>query len=74
MLYEVITDVWPAEAIAKKPEVKGKTLYDVLYANGAVNKFPLADIDKANAHAIPDYMNDESKALGYYLQKRNNFV
>ncbi|HAF53949.1 MAG TPA: periplasmic nitrate reductase subunit alpha [Thauera sp.] len=64
-----VEDVWPEELIAKKPEYRGKTLYDVLYANGQVNKFPLADIETANAHAIPGYMNDESKELGYYLQK-----
>src|SRR5574337_179776 len=64
-----VEEVWPAELIAKKPEYKGKTLYDVLYANKVVNKFPLADVEAANAHAIPGYMNDESKELGYYLQK-----
>lgn len=64
-----VEDVWPAELIAKKPEYKGKTLYDVLYANGQVNKYPLADVETANAHAWKGYMNDESKELGYYLQK-----
>ncbi len=64
-----VEEVWPADLIAKKPELKGKTLYDVLYANKAVNKFPLADVEAANAHAIPGYMNVESKELGFYLQK-----
>ena len=64
-----VEEVWPADLIAKKPELKGKTLYDVLYANKAVNKFPLADVEAANAHAIPGYMNEESKDLGFYLQK-----
>ena len=64
-----VEEVWPEELLAKKPEYRGKTLYDVLYANGQVNKFPLSDVDKANAHAIPGYMNDESKELGFYLQK-----
>ncbi|MDI6748337.1 MAG: nitrate reductase catalytic subunit NapA [Rhodocyclaceae bacterium] len=64
-------EVWPAELLAKKPEYKGKTLYDVLYANKVVNKFPLADVEKANAHAsgFKGYMNDESKVYGYYVQK-----
>jgi nitrate reductase NapA len=35
-----IEEVWPAELLDKKPEYKGKTLYDVLFANGQVNKFP----------------------------------
>ncbi|MBI1904964.1 MAG: nitrate reductase catalytic subunit NapA [Rhodocyclales bacterium] len=64
-----VEDVWPAELIAKKPELKGKTLYDVLYANGQVNKYPIGDVAKANDHAWTGYMNDESKELGYYLQK-----
>jgi len=64
-----VEDVWPEELIAKKPEYRGKTLYDVLYANGQVDKFPLTDLEKANGHAWAGYMNDESKELGYYLQK-----
>ncbi len=64
-----VEEVWPAELIAKKPEYAGKTLYDVLFANGQVDKFPLEDVEKANGHAWAGYMNDESKALGYYLQK-----
>ncbi|MBS1159434.1 MAG: napA [Proteobacteria bacterium] len=64
-----VEEVWPAELIAKKPELKGKTLFDVLYKNGNVNKFPLADLAKANGHAIKGYSNDESKELGFYLQK-----
>ncbi|OGB45310.1 MAG: nitrate reductase catalytic subunit [Burkholderiales bacterium RIFCSPLOWO2_12_FULL_65_40] len=55
-------EVWPAELLDKNPEYKGKTLYDVLYANGQVNKFPLADLQKG-------FDNDESKELGFYLQK-----
>jgi nitrate reductase NapA len=64
-----VEDVWPAELIAKKPQYKGKTLFDILYKNGAVNKFPTADLEKTNGHAIKGYTNDESKELGFYLQK-----
>jgi nitrate reductase NapA len=64
-----VEDVWPAELIAKKPAYKGKSLYDVLFANGQVNKFGLSDLAKVNDHAWKGYMNDESKELGYYLQK-----
>jgi nitrate reductase NapA len=39
-----VEEVWPAELIAKKPEYKGKTLYDVLYANKVVNKFPKSEL------------------------------
>ncbi|MDD5403630.1 MAG: nitrate reductase catalytic subunit NapA [Sulfuricella sp.] len=64
-----IEDVWPAELIAKKPQYKGKTLFDVLYKNGVVNKFPMAELKTVNQHAIKDYRNDESDAYGFYVQK-----
>lgn len=64
-----VEEVWPAELLAKAPHLKGKTLFDVLYKNGQVNKFPLADLEKANGHAIKGYSNEESKELGFYLQK-----
>ncbi|AAP85963.1 periplasmic nitrate reductase subunit alpha (plasmid) [Cupriavidus necator H16] len=57
-----VEEVWPPELIAKKPEYKGKTLYDVLYRNGQVDKFPLKDVNA-------EYHNAEAKAFGFYLQK-----
>ncbi|MGO4762002.1 periplasmic nitrate reductase subunit alpha [Cupriavidus sp. 2KB_3] len=57
-----IEEVWPADLIAKMPEVKGKTLFDVLYRNGQVDKFPLKEVN-------PEYHNDEAKAFGFYIQK-----
>ncbi|WP_170145674.1 nitrate reductase catalytic subunit NapA [Rhodoplanes elegans] len=60
--YFKVEEVWPEELIAKKPELRGKTLFDVLYANGAVNKFPLAETQQG-------FDNDESQAFGFYVQK-----
>ncbi len=57
-----VEEVWPAELIAKKPEVRGKTLYDVLFKNGKVDRFPTSQVEKG-------YDNDEAKAFGFYLQK-----
>ncbi|MBB2916969.1 periplasmic nitrate reductase subunit alpha [Cupriavidus alkaliphilus] len=57
-----VEDVWPADLIAKKPEYRGKTLFDVLYRNGQVDKFPLKEIDA-------DYHNAEARAFGFYVQK-----
>ncbi|WP_343627700.1 periplasmic nitrate reductase subunit alpha [Roseateles sp.] len=57
-----VEEVWPEELIAKQPALRGKTLYDVLYRNGQVDKFPVADLDK-------NYANDEAQAFGFYLQK-----
>ena len=64
-----VEEVWPAELIAKKPEVRGKTLFDVLFANGAVDRYSLGELAAVNDHARKDYMNDESKAFGFYVQK-----
>ncbi|MCF5716359.1 nitrate reductase catalytic subunit NapA [Aeromonas veronii] len=56
-----VEEVWPAELIAKMPEVKGKTLFDVLYANGQVNQFP-----KEQSKGM---LNDEAEHFGFYVQK-----
>ncbi|MBU0753095.1 MAG: nitrate reductase catalytic subunit NapA [Gammaproteobacteria bacterium] len=64
-----IEEVWPAELLDKMPEHKGKTMYDVLYANGQVNKFPKSEAAKVNAHAWANYTNDETEHFGYYVQK-----
>ena len=55
-------EVWPAEMLAGNPEFKGKSLFDVLFRNGTVDKFPLSDIE-------PGYANHDSKLLGFYVQK-----
>jgi nitrate reductase NapA len=57
-----VEEVWPADLIAKKPEYKGKTLYDILFANGVVNKFPLTDTQDG-------FANQESEDFGFYIQK-----
>jgi nitrate reductase NapA len=55
-------EVWPAEILEKNPEFKGKTLYEVLFANGTVDKYPLSEIQEG-------FENQESKHFGFYLQK-----
>lgn len=57
-----IEEVWPEELLAKAPELRGKTMFDVLFQNGQVNKFPLED-------TAPDYNNVEAKHFGFYVQK-----
>ena len=57
-----VEEVWPEELIAKMPEYRGKTLFDILYKNGQVDKFPLTE--------VPDgRLNDESRDFGFYAQK-----
>jgi nitrate reductase NapA len=57
-----VEEVWPEDLIAKKPELRGKTLFQVLFQNGSVNKFPATQVEAG-------YQNDESKAFGFYVQK-----
>ena len=55
-------EVWTEELLAKQPEYRGKTLFDVLFKNGQVDKFPLSDMSAERP-------SDESKDFGFYAQK-----
>ncbi|WP_424984793.1 nitrate reductase catalytic subunit NapA [Microbulbifer sp. S227A] len=55
-------EVWPAELLDASPEYKGKSLFDVLFANGKVDRFGLDEVSK-------DYANPEAEDFGFYLQK-----
>ena len=55
-------EVWTAETLAENPAYRGKTLYEILFLNGEVNRFPKSDTS-------PDYVNDEAEAFGFYPQK-----
>ncbi|MDY4479383.1 MAG: nitrate reductase catalytic subunit NapA [[Pasteurella] aerogenes] len=59
--YFTTDEVWPEEVLAAAPEYKGKTLFEVLYKNGQVDKFSVDELDKR--------LNDESYHFGFYLQK-----
>jgi nitrate reductase NapA len=64
--YFKVEDVWPVELLDSMPEYRGKTLYDVLYANGQVDKFPKQKVTDNRDNV---YDNDEMEHFGYYLQK-----
>lgn len=55
-------DVWPQDLIDKAPEFKGKSLYQILFANGQVDAYPTSDIEEG-------FRNDEAEAFGFYAQK-----
>ncbi len=55
-------EVWDEALLAQKPELRGKTLYEVLFRNGVVDKFPLTETAKG-------FSNQESQDFGFYLQK-----
>lgn len=57
-----VDEVWPQELLAKAPELKGKTLFEILFANGQVNQY-------SNEERAEGYANDEADAFGFYVQK-----
>jgi nitrate reductase (cytochrome) len=59
-------EVWPADLLAKSPEYKGKTMYDLLFANGQVDKFKKETVTDTRGN---EYRNHEMEAFGYYVQK-----
>jgi nitrate reductase NapA len=57
-----IEEVWPEDLIAKSPQYRGKTLYEVLFRNSQVDAYPLSELD-------PRFHNHESTHFGFYIQK-----
>ncbi len=57
-----VEEVWPEELVAAKPEYRGKSLYDILFANGKVDKYSLNEVPE-------DRLNDDARAAGFYIQK-----
>ncbi|MDH5326484.1 MAG: nitrate reductase catalytic subunit NapA [Gammaproteobacteria bacterium] len=55
-------EVWPKELLDQEPSLRGKSLFQVLFQNGNVNKFPLSQANKETE-------NHEAKDFGFYIQK-----
>ncbi|KHT64099.1 nitrate reductase [Photobacterium gaetbulicola] len=55
-----VEEVWGEELLAKAPQYRGKTMYDILFRNGQVDKFPMSETQP---------LNDDAKAQGFYVQK-----
>ncbi len=55
-------EVWPKEILDANPKFKNKSLYDVLFRNGKIDKFTNNDI-------AVGYDNHEAKHFGFYIQK-----
>ncbi|MEF1311049.1 periplasmic nitrate reductase subunit alpha [Vibrio mytili] len=53
-------EVWPEELLEKAPEYRGKTMFDVLFKNGQVDKFPIEEARE---------LNDDAHHFGFYVQK-----
>jgi nitrate reductase NapA len=59
-------EVWPKDLLDKNPGFKGKTLYQVLFRNGQVDKFPKQTVTDESGNT---YGNDEMEHFGFYVQK-----
>ncbi|MCO4799233.1 MAG: nitrate reductase catalytic subunit NapA [Colwelliaceae bacterium] len=57
-----IEEVWPQELLDKNPSYKGKSMYEVLFENGQVDKFSINQVPT-------DRLNDEARHFGFYIQK-----
>lgn len=57
-----IEEVWPKELLDKNPSYKGKSMYEVLFENGQVDKFSINQVPA-------DRLNDEARHFGFYIQK-----
>ncbi|PSU97431.1 periplasmic nitrate reductase subunit alpha [Photobacterium kishitanii] len=55
-----VEEVWDEELLNKMPQYRGKTMYDILFRNGQVDKYPLTQ-------AQP--LNDDAQAQDCYVQK-----
>jgi len=55
-------EVWPTEILDANPAYRGRSLYQVLFANGAVDRYPLSDTSAAHD-------NQEARDFGFYIQK-----
>ncbi|UXZ54025.1 nitrate reductase catalytic subunit NapA [Halomonas sp. 7T] len=57
-----VADVWPEELLEAAPEMRDKTLFDLLFANGQVDQYPTSDMEEG-------YANAEADDFGFYIQK-----
>ncbi|MEW6992168.1 nitrate reductase catalytic subunit NapA [Colwelliaceae bacterium 6441] len=57
-----IEEVWPKELLDKNPSYKGKSMYEVLFKNGQVDKYSINQVPT-------DRLNDEARHFGFYIQK-----
>jgi nitrate reductase NapA len=59
-------EVWREELLASMPEYRGKTLYEILYRNGQVDKYPKQTVTDSAGNS---YDNSEMEDFGFYVQK-----
>ena len=57
-----VEEAWDEAFVDANPAYRGKTLYDILYQNGNVNKYSLNEIPQ-------DRLNHDARDFGFYIQK-----
>jgi nitrate reductase NapA len=55
-------EVWPSDTLNDNPQYRGKSIYEVLFANENVSKYPIDELGV-------DRLNDEARDCGFYVQK-----
>jgi nitrate reductase NapA len=55
-------EVWPSTTLDDNPQYRGKSLYEVLFANENVSRYPIDELGV-------DQLNDEARECGFYIQK-----
>ncbi|MGQ3029236.1 MAG: periplasmic nitrate reductase subunit alpha, partial [Ferrovibrionaceae bacterium] len=55
-------EVWGAEILDANPNYRGKTLFDVLFRNGQIDRFAAGEVEAG-------YDNAEARYFGFYVQK-----
>ena len=55
-------EVWPSAILNDNPQYRGKSIYEVLFANENVSKYPIDELGV-------DRLNDEARDCGFYVQK-----
>ncbi|WP_461534677.1 nitrate reductase catalytic subunit NapA [Spongorhabdus nitratireducens] len=56
-----VEEVWSDALLAKAPDLRGKTLFEVLFKNGQVDQYSMDD--------FKGRINQESEDFGFYVQK-----
>jgi nitrate reductase NapA len=57
-----VEEAWDKAFVDANPAYRGKTLYEILYKNGNVDKFSLNEVPD-------DRLNHEARDFGFYIQK-----
>ncbi len=71
-----VDEVWPAELLAQAPQAADATLFDLLFANGQVDAFPIegaaqdGDAEtRSDGNDTQAVDNDEARYCGFHVQK-----